>query len=116
MIVFFLIWVIGNVIELNSSDFHWMLLGRNIEQIGVFFTPLCSLYFSIGYTSNKKLSVFAYLISILQLISVILIFTVSLITSCGSCCGTDKCFLGQSITVVSTKIGSALVAFNFCIL
>ncbi|MFA0814587.1 MAG: diguanylate cyclase [Anaerofustis sp.] len=116
MIVFFLIWVIGNVIELNSSDFHWMLLGRNIEQIGVFFTPLCSLYFSIGYTSNKKLSVFAYLISIIQLISVILIFTDQSHHIMREVVAVQtNAFWGQSITVVSTKIGSALVAFNFCI-
>lgn len=116
MIVFFLVWILGDLIELNSSEFRWMLLGRNIEQIGVFFTPLCTLYFSIGYTANKKLLKFAYIISVIQIISVLLIFTDQYhhIMREAVFVQTNDLF-GQSIAVISTKIGSVLVAFNFCI-
>ena len=53
MIVFFGVWVAGNLIEINSTNFQWMLWGRNITQIGVFFAPLCTLYFSMDYTAKK---------------------------------------------------------------
>jgi diguanylate cyclase (GGDEF)-like protein len=116
IIIAFSIWVVGNLIELNTSDIHWMLWGRNIQQIGVFFTPLFTLYFSIEYTANDRLRRYAFFISIIQVISVLLIFTdqfhhimresVSL---------QPDAVLGQAFVVRSTKIGSALVAFNFCI-
>jgi diguanylate cyclase (GGDEF)-like protein len=116
MIVFFLVWVVGNLVEVNSSEYHWMLWGRNIQQIGVFFTPLCTLYFSIGYTGNRRLGKFAYVISVIQVISVILIFTDQYhhIMRASVVMQTDAVF-GRAIAVRSTKIGSALVAFNFCI-
>ena len=116
IIVFYLVWVIGNLIELNSSDFYWMLLGRNIEQIGVFFTPLSTLYFSIGYTANRKLLKFAYIISVVQVRSVLLIFTDQYhhIMRELVMVETDALF-GNAIAVKTTTIGTVLVAFNFCI-
>lgn len=69
-----MVWVIGDLIEVNTSTFPLMLLGRNIQQIGVFFTPLCTLYFSIDYTANKKLRKLAYALNVVQIISVFLLF------------------------------------------
>ncbi len=116
VIVFFFVWVAGDLVELNASDYQWMLWGRNIQQIGVFLTPLCTLYFSIDYTANDRLRRYAFFISIVQAISVLLIFTdqihhimresVTLV---------PDAVLVQALVVHSTKIGSALVAFNFCI-
>ena len=116
MIVFFMVWVIGNLVEVNSSEFHWMLWGRNIQQVGVFFTPLCTLYFSISYTANRRLGKVAYIISAIQVVSVFLIFTDQYhhIMRLSVLLQTDTVF-GRAIAVRSTKIGSALVAFNFCI-
>ncbi|MEL7569928.1 MAG: diguanylate cyclase [Eubacteriaceae bacterium] len=116
LIIFFMVWVVGNIIEANSTTFYWMLWGRNIEQIGVFFAPLCTLYFSIEYTANKKLRVFAYIISIIQAVSVFLIFTDQYyhIMRTSVHLQTNAVF-GHAIVVQSTTIGSILVAFNFCI-
>lgn len=116
IIVFFSVWVGGNLIELNSSNFQGMLWGRNIQQIGVFFTPLFTLFFSIDYTANTRLRRYAYAISIVQIVSVFLIFTdqthhimrESVVMQ-------SDAILKQSLAVQSTKIGSMLVAFNFCI-
>ena len=116
MIVFFLVWVIGNLIEVNSSAFYWMLWGRNIQQIGVFFTPLCSLYFSIDYTAKKRLKALAYLTTVVQAISVFLIFTdQSHHVMRKSVELQANAVFGHAIVVQSTTIGSVLVAFNFCI-
>ncbi|WMJ76906.1 MULTISPECIES: GGDEF domain-containing protein [unclassified Sedimentibacter] len=116
MVVFFMVWVIGNLIEVNASTFEWMLWGRNIQQIGVFFTPLCTFYFSIEYTANRKLRVLAYIISVVQVVSVLLIFTDQYhhIMRISVELQTDTVF-GHAIVVQSTTIGSILVAFNFCI-
>ena len=114
MIVFFMVWVIGDLIEVNTSTFQLMLSGRNIQQIGVFFTTLCTLYFSINYTANDKLRKFANVTAFIQATSVILIFTdqyhhfmrknVEL--------QTDAVF-GNALVVSSTSLGTFLVAFNF---
>lgn len=116
MIVFFMVWVIGDLMEVNTSTFQLMLLGRNIQQIGVFFTTLCTLYFSIDYTANDKLRKFANVAALIQAASVVLIFTdqshhfmrkhVEL--------QTDAVF-GHALVVNSTTLGTILVAFNFCL-
>lgn len=116
IIIFFSVWVAGNLLELNATDFQVKLLGRNIEQIGVFFTPLSTLYFSIDYTSNQKLRRFALAISIVEAASVVLLLTdqwhhlmrqsISLV---------PNALLGNAIVVRSTSLGSTLVAFNFCL-
>lgn len=116
IIVSFFVWVAGDLVELNVSSFQWMLFGRNIQQIGVFFTPLFTLYFSIDYTANDRLRRYALMISIVQILSVLLIFTdQSLHIMRESVALKPDAILGQTIVVHSSKIGSALVAFNFCI-
>lgn len=115
MIVFFGVWVVGNLIEINSTDFQWMLWGRNITQIGVFFAPLCTLYFSMDYTANRSLRKFAYIISVVQVVSVLLIFTDQYHHIMRASVVVQTDVLGRAIAVRSTKIGCALVAFNFCL-
>lgn len=116
IIVFFSVWVGGNLIELNASDFQWMLWGRNIQQIGVFFTPLCTLFFSIDYTANSRLRRYAVVIAIVQIASVLLIFTDQYHHIMRESVALQPdAVLGQAVVVYSTKIGSMLVAFNFCI-
>ena len=116
IILFYSVWVLGNLIELNTSDFFWMLWGRNIQQIGVFFVPLFTLYFSINYTANDGLRRFAFFISIIEAISVLLIFTDQYHHIMReSVTVQPDAALGQALVVQSTRIGSALVAFNFCI-
>lgn len=116
IIIFFSVWVGGNLIELNASDFQWKLLGRNIQQIGVFLTPLCTLYFSIEYTANKRMRKFAFAISIVQTASVLLIFTDQAHHIMRESVSLQRdAVLAQAVVVRSTQIGSALVAFNFCI-
>ena len=116
MILFFAVWVVGNLIDANGDNFQWMLLGRNITQIGVFFTPLCTLYFSADYTANRKLRQIAYIATAVQLMSVLLIFTDQYhhIMRESVSIQVDPIF-GSAIAVRSTKIGSVLVAFNFCL-
>lgn len=116
MIIFFMVWVIGDLIEVNASTFEWMLWGRNIQQIGVFFTPLCTFYFSIHYTANRNLRILAYIISAVQTVSVLLIFTDQYhhIMRISVEMQKDAVF-GQALIVHSTAIGTILVAFNFCI-
>ncbi len=116
MIVFFLIWVVGNIIESNVTSFQWMLWGRNFQQIGVFITPLCTFYFSMSYTSSKKLKPFAYVITVIQIISVLLIFTDQFhhLMRVSVELQQDAVF-GRALVVDSTTLGTVLVAFNFCI-
>ncbi len=116
MIVFFAVWVIGNLIDANAGNLKWMLWGRNITQIGVFFTPLCTLYFSADYTANRKLRVFAYIATAVQLASVLLVFTDQYhhIMRESVTVQVDPVF-GSAIAVRSTKIATVLIAFNFCL-
>ena len=116
MIVFFLVWVIGDLIEVNTSTFPLMLFSRNIQQIGVFFTPLCTLYFSIDYTANKQLRKLAYLLTAVQTISVILLFTDQShhFMRKNVVLQNDAVF-GHALVVNSTPLGSVLVAINFCL-
>ncbi len=115
-IVFFAVWVGGNLLELNATDFHVKLWGRNIEQIGVFFTPLSTLYFSIAYTSSQKLKRFALAISIVQALSVLLLLTDQWHHLMRESVALEPdALLGNAIVVRSTRLGSALVAFNFCL-
>ncbi len=116
MIVFFMVWVIGDLIEVNTSTFPLMLLGRNIQQIGVFFTPLCTLYFSIDYTANKKLRKLAYALNVVQIISVFLLFTdQSHHLMRKSVVLQEDAVFGHALVVNSTSLGSVLVAINFCL-
>ena len=116
IVVFFAVWVGGNLMELNASDFHWKLWGRNIQQIGVFFTPLFTLFFSIDYTANSRLRKYAYCISVVQVMSVLLIFTDQYHHIMReSVMLQPNAVLEQALVVHSSRIGSALVAFNFCI-
>ena len=116
MVTFFLVWVIGNLIEVNTSTFQLMLFGRNIQQIGVFFTTLCTLYFSIDYTANDKLRKPANVIALIQAISVVLIFTDQYhhLMRKSVELQTDAVF-GNALVVSSTSLGTFLVAFNFCL-
>ena len=116
IIVFFSVWVGGNLIELNVSGFQGKLWGRNIEQLGVFFTPLSTLFFSIDYTANHRLKRYAWLISLVQAASVLLLWTDQIhhIMRRSVTLQPDA-LLGQTLVVCSTQIGSLLVAFNFCI-
>ncbi len=117
LIVAYLVWVVGDLIEANSVDYQWMLWGRNIQQIGVFLAPLFSLYFSVDYTANSGLKKLAHVFTAVQIVAVLLIFTdqshhimrqsVSLVP--------DAVF-GRALVVQSTQIGSALIAVNFCLL
>ena len=115
-ILFFGVWVVGDLIEQNASAYAGMLWGRNIAQIGVFLTPLSTLFFSIDYTANHKLKPLAYGIAFVQIVSLLLIFTDQThhIMRASVAVVKDAVF-GQAFAVESTKIGSALVAFNFCI-
>ncbi len=116
MIIFFMIWVVGNIIESNVSTFDWMLWGRNFQQIGVFFTTLCTLYFSIYYTANKKLRPLAYAITVIQVISVLLIFTDQFHHLMRASVELQQqAVFGHALVVHSTALGTVLVAFNFCI-
>jgi diguanylate cyclase (GGDEF)-like protein len=116
MIVFFMVWVFGDLIEVNTFTFQLMLLGRNIQQIGVFFTTLCTLYFSIDYTANEKLRKSADVIACIQAISVVLIFTDQYhhLMRKNVELQTDAVF-GNALVVSSTSLGTFLVAFNFCL-
>ncbi len=116
MILFFMVWVVGNLVEINAAGFTGMLWGRNLQQIGVFFTPLSTLYFSMDYTANRKLRKFAYAITVIQVVSVLLIFTDQhLHLMRESVALQADPVLGRALVVRSTRLGSALVAFNFCI-
>lgn len=116
MMFFFIIWIVGDLIEANSPNFIWMLWGRNIQQIGVFFTPLCSLYFSIEYTLSKRMRIFTYVMTVVQSVSLFLIFTDQATHIMRSSIEIQKdATFGQTLAVHSTALGSILVSFNFCL-
>lgn len=116
IVVFFAVWVGGNLLELNASTFRGMLWGRNIQQIGVFYTPLFTLLFSIDYTVNRKLKKYALLIGVVQTVSVILLFTDQYHHIMRESVTLQQdALLGEVLVVHSTRIGMLLVAFNFCI-
>lgn len=115
-LIFFMVWVTGDLIELNSVTYQGMLWGRNIQQIGVFFTPLSIFFFSIDYTENRKARGIAYLISAVQVFSVIMIFTDPYHHLMRKSVEVqESAAFGHALVVHSTAIGSVLVAFNFCI-
>lgn len=114
MIVFFMVWVAGELIELNAPTFELMLGGRNFQQIGVFLTPLCVLYFSVEYTQAKALRPLVALVAALQVMAVALIFTDgSHHLMRASVTLSNSGFFAPSLEVTSTTLGSLMVAFNF---
>ncbi len=109
-----LIWTLASFAELHAVTLQGKVLWRNIEQIGVFGTPISTVYFALDYTRNTKYKKYIYAAAMPSLLAVMLIFTnewhhwmrlgVSLEPSS---------VFGESLVVHSTVFGSILVAYNF---
>ncbi len=114
LMVFALFWSFTSFMEEIVSTEHGLLWWRNLQQIGVFGTPFISLCFAIRYTKNEKGMPYAYAVLVVQIISVLLIFTDGwhhLMRS--SIQYIDHETYGLTLIVESTALGLTLVTFNF---
>ncbi|MCF7933139.1 MAG: diguanylate cyclase [Acholeplasmataceae bacterium] len=114
LMMFSFVWSGASFMEELQTTYSGLLLWRNIGQLGVFGTPLIILFFSIRYTRRTKLLSYAYVVMLIQVISVGLIFTDSIhhlmrdtITMIHSE------VYGPTLIVTSTPLGLGLVTFNF---
>lgn len=114
MILSIIVWTIGSSLETLSSTLPSLLFWRNFQQIGVFMTPLSTLYFSVEYTMNRHMRKFAHFAAVVGATSLLLIFTDSIHHIMRKSVQVQQSdMFGNVLVVHSTPIGSLLVAFNF---
>ncbi len=114
LMIFALVWSFASFMELVVLKESSILLWRNIQQIGVFGTPLISLVFAIQYSANFKLKKYINLVIIVQIISVLLIFTDSLHHLMrNSITFVESEVFGKTLVIQSTALGTVLVSINF---
>ena len=115
---FMLVWASGSFAELLSSQLEHMILWRNITQIGVFYSPVASLLFSMAYSgipikTRKRLGLFLY---IFQSVSITLIFTDSWLHLMRTGINVVQSGNFSTITVESTLLAQLLISVNFVLL
>jgi diguanylate cyclase (GGDEF)-like protein len=114
MVVATIVWTFGSLMELLVTAYDDLVFWRNIQQIGVFLTPLSTLLFSVAYTMNRPMRYFSYFAAVVEALAVILIFTDSshhLMRVSVEFVHTAA--YGNEIVVHSTPLGTLFVGFNF---
>ena len=114
LMVFALFWSFTSFMEEIVTDDQALLWWRNLQQIGVFGTPIISLFFAIRYTGRERWMSYAYGALIIQITAVALILTDGwhhLMRSTVTVI--DHALYGPTLIVQSTPLGLALVTFNF---
>ena len=112
---FMIIWAVSSFAEMAAADMAQKILWRNITQIGVFFVPPASLFFSITYSGilKKKKKGLIYLIYSVQAVSVLLIFTDGWHHLMRRSIALVQTSVNAVITVESTLLGMLLISLNF---
>jgi diguanylate cyclase len=113
-IVFVSVWAVCSLMEMLSPTDEVMLFWRNIEQIGIFLLPVSCVYFSVEYAQYNKWKKYLKLFVIIPFVALVLIFTDSAthIMRYGYVIS-DSPLFGKALSVHSTPVGSAFVAYNF---
>lgn len=112
--IFAVIWTIGSFFEMNSQGLEQKLLWRNIQQIGVFGLPVCTLGFAFAYTGSKRFPLFIQAIYGIAAFIVLLVWTDSIHHILRAAYFLkDSAVFGQTLIVKSTFIGTMVVAYNF---
>nr|WP_321262193.1 diguanylate cyclase [uncultured Sphaerochaeta sp.] len=114
-VLFMLIWSLTSFAEMVSYTFFFKVLWRNICQIGVFYTPVATLLFSLAYTGywREKQKQIGRILYIYQGVGIILVGTdflhhwirhsVSLVTSSQF----------STLVVETTVLAKFLISGNF---
>jgi hypothetical protein len=100
--------------ELLSTTEQDMLFWRNIMQIGVFLLPVTCVYFAVEYARYNWKKKYLMLLLVVPIVALVLIFTDSTthIMRYGYVISYSPLF-GKALSVRSTPIGMAFVAYNF---
>ena len=113
--VFMIIWAVSSFIEMGVADPGQKILWRNITQIGVFYVPPASMFFSIAYSGilknlKKYLVVLVYSV---QTMSILLIFTDGWHHLMRKSIQLVQTGLNTVVTVESTLLGKLFISLNF---
>ncbi len=113
--VFMIIWAVGSFVEMAVTDLEYKILWRNITQIGIFYVPAASLFFSIAYSGILKRSRkwLAYLVYGVQTVSLLLIFTDGWHHLMRESIELVQTSLNAVIVVESTLLSQLLISLNF---
>ncbi len=112
--LFMLIWSIGSFSDLISSDMQAKLIWRNLTQIGVFYTPVASLLFTIVYTGIgiAKRKLIAYASFTFQSIGILLVWTDGYHHLIRQSITVLRTPLSESLVIVPTLLAQFLISFN----
>jgi hypothetical protein len=107
---------LGALCELFSDSGQGMLFWRNIEQIGVYFLPVCSLYLAVDYGQFKSGKKYLPLFTVVPVVGIILLFTDGIhhIMRIGYTVSSNILF-GHGITVQPSLVGMMFVMYNYCL-
>lgn len=114
MILAIIVWTFGSLMEALATTDGSLLFWRNFQQIGVFLTPLSILLFSVAYTMNRPMRIFAYFAAVVEVLAIVLIFTDSMHHLMRE--SVEFVYspaFGNEIVVHSTPLGTLLVGFNY---
>lgn len=114
LMLFSILWSASNFMENISLNEGNIMLWRNIQQLFVFGTPFISLLFAVKFTYSLKYIKVLYVTFVIQVTSVLLIFTDSL----HHLMREEVFFVfsqafGKNLVVQATPLGTILVTFNF---
>ena len=112
--LFMLIWSIGSLADLISTDLQVKLIWRNITQIGVFYTPVASLMFAIVYTGigNARRKFIRYASFTFQSIGILLVWTDGWHHLIRESVTVLKTPISESLVVEPTMSANFLISFN----
>ncbi len=116
MILAVLIWSLCAFMELQASDVAAMLFWRDLQQVGVFLSPLATLWFAVRYTMNHRLMLFVWISTAFDAAALLLVFTdVNHHLMRKSFAVQHSELFGSVLVIKSTTLGTLALAFNFCL-
>ena len=113
--IFMMIWAVSSFIEMAVTGMDDKILWRNITQIGIFYVPAASLFFSIAYSGILKNARkwLARLVYGIQTVSILLIFTDGWHHLMRKNIELVQTKLNAVIVVESTLLSQLLISLNF---
>ncbi len=114
-IIFMLVWAVTSLLEMACYSLVFKVLWRNLCQIGVFYTPVASILFSLTYTRywsgyRQRVAKFLYVYQGVGILLVGTDFLHHLVRSSVSLVTASKF---STLVVETTLLGKVLISGNF---
>ena len=113
--LFMLFWAVGSFAEMVSQGLGMKILWRNLTQIGVFYTPIASLLFSVVYTGigNSFRKPLAWISYSVQSLGILLVMTDRWHHFMRKSITLIRTPLYETLVVDTTILGKCLISINF---